>query len=145
MMKVLRAIRDAVVVTALVGLSFWAGWWAYGYDFLNSRRLTADFSKPFYVPLGYESLSTAATPETAPFAVGDRIDIFIVVGGVVEPLILDAVVTHQTPTNFGMLLPHGGRDVLIHARQIGLRLIYRPSIAPSAPVTIESPGEGLND
>jgi hypothetical protein len=56
-------------------------------------------------------------------------------------LILDAVVTHQTKTDFGMLLPYGGRDLLRHASDNGMCLIFRHSIAPSDPVAIAPAAE----
>ncbi len=130
-------LRDGLIVAAMVGLSFLAGWSAHKYDFANSRRINFDFSKPFIVPSGYEPIGTTPTPETASFIAGDRIDIFVDDGDTIEPLILDAIVTHQTKTNFGMLLPYGGHDLLGHARDNGLQLIYRYSVAPDDPVALK--------
>ncbi|MCR9211541.1 MAG: hypothetical protein NXI28_25230 [bacterium] len=136
-MKRLKLVRDGVIVTAMVGCSFIAGWYAYGRDFANSRRINFDFSKPFVIPRNRESIGTAPTPDTESFQVGDRIDIFVQVDDSLEPLIVDAVVTHQRKTNFGMLLPSGGRDLLAYARDSGLRLIYRLSNATTDPINLK--------
>jgi hypothetical protein len=136
-MKRWKLIRDGMLVSVMVSCSFLAGWWAYGRDFANSRRIDFDFTKPYLIPRGHESIGTAPTPDTASFAVGDRIDIFVQLDDSLEPLIVDAVVTHQRKTNFGMLLPYGGRDLLAYARDKNLRLIYRLSIATTAPITLK--------
>jgi len=136
-MKRWKLIREALIVTGMVACSFFAGWWSYGQDFANSRRVDFDFTKPYLVPRSREPISTTPTPDTASFAVGDRIDIFVQRDDAVEPLIVDAVVTHQTKANFGMLLPYGGRDLLDYARDNGIRLIYRHSIATTDPITLE--------
>lgn len=136
-MKRWKLIRDGVLVIVMVGCSFTAGWWAYGRYFANSRRVSFDFSKPYVIPRNRESIGTAPTPDTASFLVGDRIDIFVQTDNSIEPLILDAVVTHQRKTNFGMLLPHGGRDLLGHARDNGLRLVFRLSNSPTDPVILK--------
>ncbi len=136
-MKRWKLVRDGAIVTVMVGCSFIAGWWAYGRDFANSRRINFDFSKPYVIPRDREAIGTAPTPDTAPFLVGDRIDIFVQLDDSLEPLILDAVVTHQRKTNFGMLLPYGGRDLLAYARDNGLRLIYRLSNATTDPIALK--------
>ena len=132
-----QLLRDSLIVTGMVGLSFGGGWWAYGYSFANSRRITFDFSQPFIIPRTHESVGLTPRQETTSFLVGDRIDIFVQDGESIEPLILDAVVTGQTKTNFGMLLPYGGRVLLKHAMDSDLRLLFRLSNAPTAPVTLE--------
>ena len=68
---------------------------------------------------------------------GDRIDIFVQLDGSLEPLIIDAVVTDQRKPNFGMLLPNGGYTLFDYARDNGLRLIYRHSIATTDPITLK--------
>ncbi|MEM9369419.1 MAG: hypothetical protein AAGD07_25880 [Planctomycetota bacterium] len=135
-MKRLKLIRDGVIVTTMIGCSFLAGWYAYGRDFASSRRISFDFSKPYVIPRDRESIGTAPTPDTASFQVGDRIDIFVQIDDSLEPLIVDAVVTHQRKTRFGMLLPYGGRDLLAHARDTGTRLTYRLSNATTDPITL---------
>ena len=136
-MKKWKAIRESVLAIGMVCCSFIAGWFAYGHDFANSRRIQFDFSQPYVVPTGHEPISTAQNPETASFLVGDRIDILVQIDDSFEPLILDAVVTDQTKTRFGMLLPHGGRELLGFARVNKLSLKFRISSAPIAPITIK--------
>ena len=136
-MKRWKLIREGAIVAGMVACSFIAGWWAYGQDFAKSRQIDFDFSKPYLIPRGHELIGMTPTPDTASFAVGDRIDIFVQLDDSLEPLIIDAVVTRQTKTSFGMLLPHGGRDVLDFARDNGLRLVYRLSNATSDPIALE--------
>jgi hypothetical protein len=126
-----------MLVTVLVSGSFVAGWWTQGQGFASSRRITFDFSKPYLIPPDRESIGTSPTPETVSFVAGDRVDIFVQMDGSLEPLIVDAVVTHQSKSNFGMLLPYGGRDLLAYARDNGLRLIYRLSNATTDPITLK--------
>jgi hypothetical protein len=141
-MKRWELIRDGAIVAGMVACSFLAGWWAYGHDFSKSRHIAFDFSKPYLIPRDRESIGIKATPDTASFGVGDRIDIFVQLDDSLEPLIVDAVVTHQQKTSFGMLLPYGGRDLLAYARENGLRLVYRFSNATTDPINLEQSRPG---
>ncbi|WP_182868401.1 hypothetical protein [Stieleria mannarensis] len=136
-MKRWKVIRHGVVFSGMIACSFVAGWWAHGHNFAKSRRIDFDFSKPYLIPIDRESASIAVSPASASFRVGDRIDIFAQVDDSLEPLILDAIVTRQTKTSFGMLLPSGGSALLAYARGNGLRLVYRLSKAPSDPVSLK--------
>lgn len=132
-----KLIKDAMIVSSMIALSYLGGWWAFGVGFANSRQIEFDFSKPYIIPQGYEPMGTQPTLDTASFAAGDRIDIFVERSSIIEPLMLDVIVTRKTKTNFRMLLPDGGRELLAHARDSGLRLIYRRSIIPADPIAIK--------
>src|SRR3990167_3393163 len=110
MAKRQRFFRDAIIGGTMIGASFGCGWLAFGKYHVNSRHVGFDFTQRYVIPTGHESIGLRPTAETAPFLVGDRIDILVLVDGIAEPLILDAIVTNKTTQNFGLLLPQGGRD-----------------------------------
>lgn len=134
-----RNLRDGVVVVALLSLSFGAGWWGHQYHFANARRIDFDFSKPYFIPRGCESIGSRPTPATANFVTGDRIDIFCRDGVTTKPLILEAIVTSQTKWNFGILVPYGGRDLLHYANKNDLELTYRLTVAPPSDIPLKRP------
>ncbi|GAA4462059.1 hypothetical protein GCM10023156_45480 [Novipirellula rosea] len=135
-----RFIRDIAIAACMVGVSFEAGWWAFAHSFADSRQVAFDFTRPYFIPHSHEAIGRTPTADTSSFSAGDRIDIFVQIDGKYEPLILDAVVTSQTKTNFGMLVPYGGRDLLAYARESGWRPIFRLSIAPTDPIVLKSYG-----
>ncbi len=133
-----RLLRDTAIAACMVGVSFGAGWWAFAHSFSDSRQVAFDFTRPYYIPHSHEAIGRTPTADTSSFSAGDRIDVFVQIEGEYEPLILDAVVTSQTKTNFGILVPYGGRDLLAYARDNGWKPIFRLSIAPTDPIVLKS-------
>ncbi len=138
MTKVSQSIRDCIFAACLVGGAFVGGWCAFVYSFASSRRVAFDSSRPHFIPHGCEAVVCTPAADTASISVGDRVDIFVEVDGKCEPLILDAVVTRQTKTSFGMLARYGGRNLLAYAKRNDWRLVIRPSIAFTDPIVIKS-------
>ena len=131
-----RLVRDALVVSGLVTLSYSAGWFAFSFGFSASRQIDFDFSKPYVEPSGYGTISMPSSPATSSLVTGERIDIFVERFGSIVPLVLDVVVTSQTKTKLGMLAPYGTRELLRHADDNNWRLIYRRSITFADPIAI---------
>lgn len=139
-------VRDVITAIALVGGSFFGGWLTFGRQHSHSRHVRFDFSKPFALPSSRsERILVHATPQTEAFAIGDRIDILVLIDGALQPLILDAVVTTNTKQIVELLLPAGGGALVSHARESGLQLRYRPTVATSPPVSIEAHDGSLTD
>jgi hypothetical protein len=132
-----QLLCDGLTVAGMVALSFGSGWWASKYTFANSRRLTFDFSKPFHIPRTHDQIFLGLSPETANFLVGDRVDILAQDGDSIKPLIIDAIVTHQTKMNTVIISPFGTQSLLAYAKDHGSRIVFRRSIAPTAPVSLE--------
>jgi hypothetical protein len=122
-------LRDVLIATLLIALSFGLGWLAFGQQYAATRRVSFAIH---WAPIElFEAFRLLRTPETAALSVGDRIDILVSRDGHVEPLLLDAIVYSQTTASFVILGPRGGRDMFAHANDQRLKVSFRTTVVVS--------------
>lgn len=66
----------------------------------------------------------------AEFTAGDRLDIFATIDNQAAPLVLDALVTQNSPTAITLLVNRDDFVTLYYTRELGLDLQYRQTIVP---------------
>jgi hypothetical protein len=125
-----RFILHAGLNIASIAAAFGCGWLAYGYQHSETRRFPYSVAAPFMAPRGYSSIGLLPSHATACFTAGDRVDLLIVVDGKAEPLVLDALVTGNTNTNFGLLVRYQDDELIRYILQLGRTIVFRSSITP---------------
>ena len=130
MPRIFQAIRFAIVSSLLVLIAFASGWHAYDYLHAQTRSLRVSTSAPWIVPPGFRTVRLTATPETAEFVAGDRIDVVTTVDDQPAPLILDALVTASSRTTITLLVDREDPPLFTYAQELGLELKYQRTVVP---------------
>jgi hypothetical protein len=120
-----------MLAIALIAAAFGCGWLSYGNHHARTRTFGLDFAAEYVIPSGFGTVSLLHTDDSTGFVPGDRIDLLIVNRGQLEPLILDAVVTRTTQSQFSVLVRPRDSAVISRVRERKYELVYRHSIVPS--------------